>query len=360
MSDPNGVPSEHGSDHQQLLDGLLARQGPFIDLRAPGEFEAGAVPGAVNLPLLTDDERHQVGLTYKSEGQAAAIARGESLVAGPVKEARLAAWRQFIERNPDAWLYCWRSGLRSSTVRDWLADAGVHIDRVPGGFKALRQRCLEIIDSAPGAKPWLVIGGRTGTGKTVVLNEVRGGIDLEALANHRGSAFGAATSPQPTPVNFENALAVAWLQHEHGYLLLEDESRTIGRLALPPSWHAEMQCAPVVILEADLASRAAHIAAEYVDEPLAAGTSEAELKERLQGALDRIQRRLGGLRHRQVSEQLAAGFEHGEHGPWIESLLSFYYDPMYDYQLEKKDRRVIFRGDRTAVRAFLEAYQPDS
>jgi tRNA 2-selenouridine synthase len=342
------------------LDHLLASRGPFIDVRAPAEFLDGAVPGAVNLPLLSDDERHQVGLTYKEQGQAAAIAVGEALVSGAVKEARLKAWLDFIQTHPDTWLYCWRGGLRSETVQSWLGEAGATIKRVPGGFKALRQRCLEIIDAAPVTKPSLVLGGRTGTGKTVVLNEVAGSIDLEALANHRGSAFGAALSPQPMPVSFENALAVEYLNHNHPFLLLEDESRTIGRLAVPPAWHAEMQKAPLIILEAELESRAAHIAEEYVAEPLAAGLSEVDLAERLQGNLDRIQRRLGGLRHRQVSEQLANGFRTGDHNPWIQSLLSWYYDPMYDYQLEKKEGRIIFRGDRPAVRDFLDSYQPES
>ena len=141
---------------------------------------------------------------------------------------------------------------------------------------------------------------------------------------------------------------------------IEIAQDTIGRLAVPPAWHDTMQSAPVVILEADLASRAAHIAEEYVGEPLAQGMAEAELTERLRGSLDRIQRRLGGLRHKQVSAQLERGFRTGEHQEWIQSLLSWYYDPMYDYQLEKKQRRIVFRGDRLAVKQFLESYQPGS
>lgn len=343
----------------QLLDTLLENHGPFIDLRAPTEFENGAVPGAVNLPLLSDDERHQVGLTYKEQGQDAAIALGETLVSGAVRESRMAGWMDFLETHPGAWIYCWRGGLRSRTVQDWLRAEGVNVERVPGGFKALRHRCLTLLESAPAAQPWLILGGRTGTGKTVVLNQVAGSIDLEGLANHRGSAFGAALSPQPTLVNFENALAVAWLRHTHPFLLLEDESRTIGRLAVPQSWHETMQMAPVVILETDMTSRVAHIGAEYVSEPLAAGLSEAELAERLGGALDRIQRRLGGVRHKAVRELLAEGFRTGDHSGWIERLLCWYYDPMYDYQLEKKAERVIFRGDADAVRSFLADYQPD-
>jgi tRNA 2-selenouridine synthase len=342
-----------------LLDRLLANRGPFIDLRAPAEFEAGAVPGAVNLPLLTDSERHQVGLAYKNQGQNAAIALGESLVSGAVKAARLDAWTAFIKDNPDTWLYCWRGGLRSATVQEWLRAAGVNVERVPGGFKALRQRALMLLDAAPETGSWLVLGGRTGTGKTVLLNKVAGSIDLEGLANHRGSAFGATRTPQPTPVSFDYELAVAWLNHGDRFLLLEDESRTIGRLALPQSWHARMQLAPLVILEADLASRVAHIADEYVTQPLAAGVTDADLAGQLGGAVDRIQRRLGGVRHREVRNLLEQGFQTGSHAAWIERLLSWYYDPMYDYQLEKKLNRVIFRGDADAVRDFLTGYAPD-
>ena len=228
---------------------------------------------------------------------------------------------------------------------------------MPGGFKALRHRCLALLDEAPGSVPWIILGGRTGTGKTLVLNRIAGSIDLEGLANHRGSAFGAASTPQPTPVSFENALAVAWLNHRHPFLLLEDESRTIGRLALPERWHGAMHQAPLVILESGMADRVAHIAAEYVAEPLAAGLSEDELAGRLGDGLDRIRRRLGGVRHRTVQALMEAGFRTGDHGAWIERLLTWYYDPMYDYQLEKKSDRVIFRGEAGSVTGFLETYR---
>ncbi|MGE0622309.1 MAG: tRNA 2-selenouridine(34) synthase MnmH [Pseudomonadales bacterium] len=336
------------------LTELLTRRGPFIDLRAPSEFAAGAVPGAVNLPLLTDEERHRIGLTYKTDGQAAAVALGEALVAGPVREARIDGWADFVRQHPDTWLYCWRGGLRSGIVQGWLAERGLTVPRVPGGFKALRHRCLEALEAAPGQVPWLVLGGRTGTGKTVVLNAVPGHIDLEGLANHRGSAFGGRPEGQPPPVAFENALAVAWLNHDAPTLILEDESRTIGRLAIPPTWHAAMQQAPLVILEADVDARVRHIAREYVWEPLAGGMAAVTLEHRLADALDRIRRRLGGLRHAEISGLLHRGFENGEHGPWIERLLGWYYDPMYDYQLEAKLERVVFRGTGEAVSRFLE------
>ncbi|MFV2089808.1 MAG: tRNA 2-selenouridine(34) synthase MnmH [Pseudomonadales bacterium] len=360
-----GDPSSQGSKSkvtglfpsEESLDDLLTTGTPFIDLRSPGEFANGAVPGAINLPLLTDAERHQVGLTYKHAGQRAAIATGHELVNGVSREARVAAWQRFARQHPDAWLYCWRGGLRSATAQQWLADSGTTLPRLTGGFKAIRRRCLEIIEQAPSEKPWLVLGGRTGTGKTELLNRIPASIDLEGLANHRGSAFGAQLTPQPPPIGFENALAVTYLRtHQRGdaaALLLEDESRTIGRLAIPQAWHEAMQQAPLAILDVDLGTRAQNISLEYVWRPLAAGVAASTLFENYRSALNRIGKRLGGTRKKTVAAEMSGGFNHGDHLPWIEHLLEWYYDPMYDYQLENKLDRVVFRGGSEAVLAFL-------
>jgi len=345
------------SDPASIVLQLLRDNTPFIDLRAPAEFARGALPTAVNLPLLNDEERAQIGRTYRSDGQQAAIALGEKLVSGPIRDSRMQAWKDFISRHPDAWLYCWRGGLRSQIVQQWLHDEGHELERVPGGFKALRQTCLRLLDQAPAHKHWLVLGGRTGSGKTELLKHTSAAIDLEGLANHRGSAFGAMSTPQPQPIDFENQLALALLQHEHDLLVLEDESRTIGRISVPPAWHAQMQRSGLMILEADLASRCANIAREYVTEPLAAGIAEDDLQRRFSEALKRISRRLGGDRHKAISAQLQHAFVTGDHHPWIESLLSWYYDPMYDYQLSKKQDRVLISGDQETLLAFLNEYR---
>jgi tRNA 2-selenouridine synthase len=158
-------------------------------------------------------------------------------------------------------------------------------------------------------------------------------------------------------VSFENALAVAILTHHHPILVLEDESRTIGRLALPKRWHAAMQEAPLVILEASLPARVQHIVEEYVWEPLAAGLAAVTLEKRLTLALERIGKRLGGVRKREVGGLLKAGFQNGEHGLWVERLLSWYYDPMYDYQLSCKSDRTVFSGDAAAVEDYLLSRQ---
>lgn len=351
---------------------LLAHDVPLIDLRAPAEFARGAFPCAVNKPLLTDDERAEIGTLHKRRGRDAAIRKGHELVAGSVRDARIKSWTDFLTRYPEAWIYCWRGGLRSAIAQSWLREAGWNAPRVEGGYKRLRQACLDVFEAlAPAeasastgaarsgadpvpAKRWLVLAGRTGVGKTKVIETLPEAIDLEALARHRGSAFGGHGGGQPTPIAFENALAIDTLKHRGPRLIVEDESRTIGRLALPQFWHARMQQAPVVLLEAPLPTRIAHIRAEYVDEPLANGTSEEALLTRHQAALDRIEKRLGHQRHAEVGEALKAGFSRGDHEGWIERLLTWYYDPMYDYQLKTKQRRVEFRGGRAAVRAYLQ------
>jgi tRNA 2-selenouridine synthase len=335
------------------LEGLLANGTPFIDVRAPAEFATGAVPGAINLPLLNDRERHQVGITHKEQGSASAVALGETLVSGAIKRQRIDAWAATATAQPDAWLYCWRGGMRSQIAQGWLAERGIEVPRVAGGFKALRNCCIDMLERAAQEKNWLILGGRTGSGKTVLIRERTDSIDLEGLANHRGSAFGAQPCGQPAPVDFENGLAVAFLQLPSQRLLLEDESRTIGRLALPAAWHQRMQNAPVVVLERPMAERVDNIRREYVDEPLTAGTPASELHARYLASLERIRKRLGGARYSEVETCLSMGFEAGEHEGWIERLLSWYYDPMYDYQLEQKLQRVVARGDEQAVRAFL-------
>lgn len=335
------------------LEALLTAATPFLDVRAPGEAARGSVPGAVNLPLLDDEERHRVGTTYKHAGHDAAVALGHKLVSGNLREQREAAWCDFLRAHPDAWLFCWRGGERSAIAQAWLRKRGIDVPRVPGGFKALRHTCLDVLQRAPQEKRWIVLGGRTGSGKTDLLITLANAIDLEGLAAHRGSAFGARETPQPTPVTFDSLLATAFLRHPATTLVVEDESRTIGRLALPAGWHEHMQRSPLALLEVPLEQRIANIEREYVAAPLASGVAAATLQERYTDAVRRIQRRLGGARRQAVQRALDQAFEHGDHGRWIEQLLVWYYDPMYDHQLAGKRHRIRVSGPTDVVADYL-------
>ena len=327
----------------------------LIDVRSPAEFRRGTVPGSVNLPLLNDAERDAVGKTYKEQGGEAAIALGHQLVADDTKATRVAAWKDFAGRHPDAAITCWRGGLRSEIAQGWLADAGIALSRVAGGFKALRHFCLDTIQGAGDTHRFVLVGGRTGSGKTKIVRAAPAHVDLEAHANHRGSAFGGMPTPQPTPVTFENALAVALLkQPPNATIVLEDESRTIGRLAIPEALYTVMRRAPIVLLSVDVEDRIANIYQEYV-------VDAVDPERELTTGLSRIERRLGGVRYQELAALMAAAFDadashHREaHGEWIKRLLEYYYDPMYDYQLAGKKDRIVMRGDAGEVAAYLRA-----
>ncbi|WP_347330388.1 tRNA 2-selenouridine(34) synthase MnmH [Marinimicrobium locisalis] len=351
--------------------GIFLRDTPMIDTRAPVEFAKGAFPGAVNLPLMTDDERARVGTCYKEQGQTAAIELGHELVQGPVKQARVEAWLEFARAHPDGLLYCFRGGLRSQICQQWLGEAGCDYPRIVGGYKAMRWFLLEQMEQLCHAQPLVILAGRTGVAKTDFLWRWPQSIDLEGRANHRGSAFGRRVGGQPSQIDFENAIAVDLLRCHHRRteqpVLVEDESHLIGRCVLPQPLKEAMARAPIVVLETSLPARVEHTYTNYILRKLAEWQAhEGEERgferfaEDLRLSLGRIRKRLGGARYAEMNrllEQALAAHERGEaqlHRSWIRALLEEYYDPMYRYQLERKADRVRFRGDAQAVADYLQ------
>ena len=354
---------------------LFLRDSPLIDTRAPIEFERGSFPGAVNIPLMTDVEREQVGIRYKEQGEHAAVALGHELVSGHVKEDRIATWIEQVKRNENAALFCFRGGLRSQTVQAWLASEGYHLPVVEGGYKALRSYLLNSLEACLSDTSLVVIGGRTGVAKTALLNQASDMlrlpvIDLEGLAHHRGSAFGKRAEPQPTQVNFENRIAIELLKLRNGghqQVIMEDESRLIGRCALPLTLQEKLRAAPLVVLDASLEDRVHHswenyILSNYREQVALCDSHEAAFSAfatSLRLSLANIQKRLGGARYQELSEVLEKALlahsqgDPEQHKQWITVLLRDYYDPMYDYQLKSKQRHVVFRGNFNEVLEFM-------
>lgn len=341
------------------LRGAGAAPYALIDVRSPVEVERGALPGAHALPLMTDEERHRVGVRYAEAGQEAAIALGYQL-AGPHLPARAAAWRAVAERGPTA-VTCWRGGLRSALAVRHLGMPGV--EAVAGGYRALRRHLLAELAAAVAEKRTLVLGGLTGSGKTEVLAALHGVpdlqvLDLEGLARHRGSAFGAEDAGQPAQATFENAIAAETVLHPAGRLLAEDESRFVGRRTVPePLWSA-MRAADVIWLEAPRAERLRRVFDGYVRAPaLTHGVAAAHA--RLAGDVRRVRKRLGGQRTDAVLAALdAAGadwFDPAVHASWIGLLLDEYYDRLYLRAFEASGRRIADRGDVGEVVAHLGA-----
>ena len=350
---------------------LFLQDVPMMDVRAPIEFTKGAFPGVVNLPLMNDAERQAVGTCYKQQGQQAAIELGHRLVSGDIKAQRIAAWVHFARAHPEGLLYCFRGGLRSQIVQQWLAtEAGITYPRVIGGYKALRTFLIESLQHDVAQTRFVVLGGLTGSGKTELLYQVPHSLDLEGHANHRGSGFGSRPTGQPAQIDFENRLAIDLLKQRargHASLVLEDEGTHIGRCALPLVLRQAMAQAPMVWLEVPFAERVDRILRDYVvaqhadfvavlGEPL----GDASYRTHLLGSLAKIAQRLGGERYQSLHALMQAALETpgaGDltlHREWITALLGGYYDPMYAYQRQQKADRIAFAGAAAEVLAYLQ------
>jgi tRNA 2-selenouridine synthase len=330
-----------------------------IDVRAPIEVARGALPGARALPLMNDEERHRIGIRYQEAGQEAAIALGYEL-AGPHLATRTAAWRAAARAVPSV-IACWRGGLRSAIAQSQLGDP--IIPTVAGGYKALRAHLLTHFRDRVQARPLWVLGGLTGSGKTELLQRLASApgpltLDLEGLASHRGSAFGAEDGAQPAQATFENALAATTLLSPHlGALIVEDESRYVGVRLIPDALWVRMRTAPMVWLEAPLAERSARVIGGYVLTP-AHRHGVTATHARLVDNLTRIRRRLGAELLAQVRSELDAAradwFEPAQHEGWVRTLLRDYYDRLYLHSFEKSGRAVHLRGDHATVLEFLQ------
>lgn len=327
---------------QEIRQALLSPV-QWVDVRAPVEFQLGAVPGAVNLPLLTDDERHLIGLCYKNKGQQAAIELGHQLVGGVVRQDRTDQWIQACQQK-STFIYCFRGGLRSQTVQAWLKEKGLEVPIVVGGYKALRQELLNILVEKSAELQLSIVAGPTGSGKTTYIRSQRGPngtkpfIDLEDLAKHRGSAFGAMFVPQPSQGHFENLLALELLKlgHPAESVLVEAESRMIGKCAVPAVFFEKMKASPRLHLQVPLEDRVQNIYQDYVlDSPLLQAGNPRQF-DLFETAVQSIQKKLGGLRAQEILQDLAIARAEfsvdratASNKVWIRKLLQWYYDPLY-------------------------------
>jgi tRNA 2-selenouridine synthase len=336
----------------------------LLDVRAPVEVHRSGIPGALSLPILNDEERAAVGTCYHVHGQAAAVALGVELTA-PHREARVASWREAVagSARPTAFA-CWRGGQRSGIATEWLGDSNV--SRVHGGTKALRRYLMAGLELQFARTETLVISGLTGCGKTDLLHALREvvpqdilALDLEGLANHRGSAFGGFPAGQPAQQTFENDLAATVHLAAPRMTLLEDEARFVGRVEVPETIYTRIQQSPVIVLEATQAERAARIVREYVFEPTER-SSRAVVRQELEVNLKKLAKRLGGVHMAECLEALAFAdheerwFSLDAHTLWVEVLLRHYYDKLYSRAMTRLAARPIaFKGCAEEVLAWF-------
>jgi tRNA 2-selenouridine synthase len=305
----------------------LSESIPIADVRSPSEFIFGHIPGAINIPLFDDKEREAVGIKYKKEGRLPAIIEGLKH-SGPALMNKLEQGLKSADYGK-LLVHCWRGGMRSEAMA-WLFSLGdLEVGVLEGGYKSYRRYVTEILSEK---RKMIILGGMTGSSKTHILRTLRSSgqqvLDLEQLANHKGSAFGSLGQLlQPTTEQFSNSLYNEFVKLSSDLpLWVEDESRNIGSVFMPDSFYQNMQGTPLIILVMDLKMRLPRLLEEYSSYP----------REALKESVSKINKRLGGDK----TKDAILAIERGDFAKAIEIVL-YYYDKAYLFGLKKKDSKNI-------------------
>lgn len=305
-----------------------SRKIPVLDVRSEGEYIQGHWPGSFNIPLFNNLERAEIGTIYKKSGKEKAVLRGLEIT-GP-KLAYFVGESKKIAVNGQLLVHCWRGGMRSGSFAWLLQTAGMKVHTLLGGYKNYRQWVLQLFQKPVAL---LVLGGETGSGKTEMLNELmkmgEQVIDLEALARHKGSAFGAiGESPQPSSEQFENNLADCWHKLDpNRRVWVEDESHSIGKVFLPDELWKKMKKAPIVRVQVSKEKRIGRLLEDY-------GSSDPAL---LEECILKIQKRLGGQATKEALNSLKAGDL-----TKVAEISLDYYDKAYFFNHQKRNFENIF------------------
>ncbi|MBX2912519.1 MAG: tRNA 2-selenouridine(34) synthase MnmH [Cyclobacteriaceae bacterium] len=319
---------------------------PVADVRSPLEYAAGHMPGAKNIPLLNNEERMAVGTDYKEKGQREAIRTGFGKVGPRLNEIVEAAEKEAKANELIA--HCWRGGMRSSFFGQFVGMVGINTFLLKGGYKTYRQQAQVFFD-----RPYqtILLSGCTGSGKTELLRGLKAQgeqvVDLEGMANHKGSAFGGLMMPpQPTTEQFENDLFERLREFDiNKPIWIEDESIAVGKIFLPRGFWATMRRSPVVLMEVEKEVRVQRLVNEY---------GHADRGQFL-GSMKKITKKLGGQHFKDASGKL----DRNEMGAVMEILLT-YYDKAYLGSLEKRKPSVLEKlkwdgaDPSTAVRQLIE------
>ena len=331
---------------EQFVEMLAKGDITPIDVRSPGEFAEGTVPGSVNVPLFDNDERAQIGIIYKQQSVEAAKERGLEIVA-----AKLPAFiRELQQVSGRKAFFCWRGGMRSKTSATLLSILAGRVYRVQGGIRAYRRWVVETLEQYRLEKPLLVVNGYTGTGKTNILRSLhRKGypvLDLEGLAGHRGSIFGGIGLEPRNQRTFESLLVHELIRLRHApYILMEAESKRVGKAVLPDFLVEAKERAPQLFLELPPEARVEQIVADYDPERHKTLCFEA---------FERIERKI----HTPAARDIRDALTRDDFRTAVALLLEYYYDPRYEHTISEygAERIVIRAGNVQDAERKIESY----
>lgn len=302
---------------------------PVLDVRSPSEYKQGHLPGAINIPLFNDSERALIGTLYIQKGREVAIIKGLDICI-PKTSSYMKKVHRLVKRK-SILLYCWRGGMRSATIAQVFEKAGYSVFILIGGYKSYRR----FIRARLAEKARIVVlGGYTGSGKTEILHAIGKRkeqiIDLEKLANHKGSVFGAlGQSPQPTNEQFENNFYLQWSRMDlSNPVWLEDESRMIGKITLPDPLFEQISTGILIQVLTPLPLRIERLVSEY------SCFSRAKLGE----ALNRLHQRIGGTNTRDALQALKE-----RKYDTVAAIVLSYYDKAYQFAIDRRKNQSIYR-----------------
>jgi tRNA 2-selenouridine synthase len=296
----------------------------LIDVRSPDEFSAGHIPGAINIPLLENKERQSIGILYKNFGQEKAIAEGYEILDGKLVE--MSNHYQKLPPNNPVVAYCARGGMRSQVVTSFLRYLNFDARQLQGGYKTFRNWNLSQLANFRFVCP-IVLYGKTGVGKTLVLDRLENALDLEGMANHRGSIFGGIGKTPVSQKTFEANLLVKLERLDNSKpIYIEGESRKIGDVSIPDPIFIQMKAARAILLEACMATRVQRTITEYIDK-------QPEALPAIKSTIEQLKKDLG----KSPVTRLILLFDQGNYAECFEYILQYYYDKKYAHSLNKID-----------------------
>ncbi len=301
-------------------DSLLLKKPVYVDVRSPGEYSHDHIPGSVNIPLFSDSERAEIGTIYRHAGQSEAIIRGTEIVSPRVGE-----FVSFVQKNRtcDVIISCARGGMRSGSLAALLNSLGYPVKKLAGGYKGYRRYVIEELDSFVIKPRVFLLQGLTGTGKTEILKSITNSVDLEGMAGHRSSVYGGIGLSQNSQKRFESLLLkkLHELQNED-YMMFEAESRKIGNTHIPAEIFPQMRKGKAIRIVAPMKRRVDILFREY--------TPDYDKNQ-----IIRITRSISGKIGKKNTDRLIELLENDDIRGFIQLLLEKYYDPLYEYSIEK-------------------------
>jgi len=308
---------------EELLQLRESKQLQLVDVRSPSEFEDATIPGSTNIPLFNDAERAEIGTIYKQVSIQAAKDRGLEIVS-----AKLPAFiKSFEQIQGQKAVFCWRGGMRSKTTATVLSLMGIRAYRLTGGFRAYRKWVVETLEQMSLQQHAFVINGRTGSGKTAILQKLKEQgfpvIDLEGMAGHRGSIFGGIGLKPHNQKTFEAHLVTELIKlRDKPFFLVEGESKRIGKAVLPAFLMEKKETGTQLMLQIPLEERVRNILEDY---------RPWEHQEEVLVAFSRIRNRI----HTPIAKEIELALEQERYEEAVRHLLEYYYDPRYEFAISQ-------------------------